>query len=174
MSRAGILRATDRRWNTSDSPFNHLYTVFQKSAEMFCTRSSSFEQQQSLMWAAKTEEEQIKSHLCIIYFEETLIFLLVLQLKGERKVINTSFLYILCCCASTILTDVLLLVLLSPDFHSAWTNVAGCHSATVVMNSATQFCFCGTSVKLWSPVSQTTEASGNHVDDSHSSSLGFI
>lgn len=117
MSRAGILHATERRWNTSDSPFNHLYTVFQKSAEMLCTRSSSFEQQQSPTWAAKTEEEQIKSHLCVIYFEESLIFLLVLQLKGERKVINTWFLYILCRCGPTIPTDVLLLVLLSPNFQ---------------------------------------------------------
>lgn len=65
MNRAEILWGTEWRYSTSNSLFNLSYTVFHKSA--FCTRSSSFEQQQSLTWDVKTEEEQIKSPLQHIF-----------------------------------------------------------------------------------------------------------
>lgn len=142
----------------ADSPFTHSYSQSFTKAHKFgffwkfgnFTRSSSVEQQQSLTWDVETEQEQLKSHLCIKYVMKSLIFLLVLQLKGQGG------------------------HQCSPVVAGCLR-----HSATAMMNTAARgggrfLCLWFLSKTFITGFTHTIGMTVNHIYGSHSSSLGFI
>lgn len=95
------------------------------------------EQQQSLMWDVKSEQEQLKVTFASCTFKNPFLihWFAAEATGGSTFSAPAGCFYIFCCWAQTILKEVLVPLYSSPNFplQPAWANAARCHSGSAVL-----------------------------------------